>query len=102
MESPPPATADEADDSYRTLGVGRSSPGSHDTQAFGFVRVADGHVGRSRLFERGCRMRALLTDHGFTISVFIAVAITAIFAFVLEASQELVATLLISGILTAA
>jgi predicted PurR-regulated permease PerM len=45
-------------------------------------------------------MRALQTDHGFTISVF--VAITAIFAFVLEASQELVATLLISGILTAA
>jgi hypothetical protein len=47
-------------------------------------------------------MRALLTDHGFTISVFVAVAVTAIFAFVFEASQELVATLLISGILTAA
>jgi len=30
MESP--VTADEADDSYRTLGVGRSSPGSHDTK----------------------------------------------------------------------
>jgi hypothetical protein len=30
MESP--ATADEADDSYRTLGVGRSLPGSHDTK----------------------------------------------------------------------
>ena len=28
MESP--VTADEADDSYRTLGVGRSLPGSHD------------------------------------------------------------------------
>ena len=47
-------------------------------------------------------MRALLTNHGFTISVFVAVAITAIFAFVLEASQELVATLLVLGILTAA
>jgi hypothetical protein len=47
-------------------------------------------------------MRALLTNHGFTISVFVAVAITAMFAFVLEASQELVATLLILGILTAA
>ena len=30
MESP--ATADEADDSYRTLGVGRSLPNSHDTK----------------------------------------------------------------------
>jgi hypothetical protein len=30
MESP--ATADEADDSYRTLGVGRSLPSSHDTK----------------------------------------------------------------------
>jgi hypothetical protein len=47
-------------------------------------------------------MRALLTSHGFTISVFVAVAITAMFAFVLEASQELVATLLVLGILTAA
>jgi hypothetical protein len=39
-------------------------------------------------------LRALLTNHGFTISVFFAVVITAMFAFVLEASQELVATLL--------
>ena len=46
-------------------------------------------------------MRTLLTNHGFTISVFFAVAITAIFAFVFEASQELVATLLVLGILTA-
>ena len=38
---------------------------------------------------------------GFTISVFVAVAITAMFAFVFEASQELVATLLILGILIA-
>jgi hypothetical protein len=30
MESP--ATADEADDSYRTLGVGRSLVNSHDTK----------------------------------------------------------------------
>jgi hypothetical protein len=27
-----PATADEADDSYQTLGVGRSLPGSRDTK----------------------------------------------------------------------
>ena len=46
-------------------------------------------------------MRALLTNHGFTISVFVAVAITAMYAYVFEASQELVATLLVLGILTA-
>ena len=46
-------------------------------------------------------MRALLTNHGFTISVFVAVAITVMFAFLFGASQELVATLLVLGILTA-
>ena len=46
-------------------------------------------------------MRALLANHGFTISVFVAMAITAMFAFVFEASQELVATLMVLGILTA-
>ena len=46
-------------------------------------------------------MRALLTNYGFTISVFIAVAITAMFAYAFEAPQELVATLLVLGILTA-
>jgi succinate dehydrogenase/fumarate reductase cytochrome b subunit len=44
---------------------------------------------------------ALLTNHGFTISVFVAVAITATFAFVFEAPPELVATVLVLGILTA-
>jgi hypothetical protein len=39
MESP--VTADEADDSYRTLGVGRSSPCSHDTEQSKFARVAE-------------------------------------------------------------
>ena len=53
-------------------------------------------------YSNGCRMRAPLTNHGFTISVFVAVAITAMFAFVLEPSQELVETLLVLGILTAA
>ena len=52
-------------------------------------------------YSNGCRMRALLTNHGFTISVFVAVVITAMFAFVLP-SQELVETLLVLGILTAA
>jgi hypothetical protein len=47
-------------------------------------------------------LRALLRDHGFTISVFGAVAITAMFAFAFEASQEFVASLLVLGILTAA
>jgi hypothetical protein len=46
-------------------------------------------------------LRALLTNHGFTISVFVAVAITAIFAFVFKAPPELVAILLVLGILTA-
>ena len=46
-------------------------------------------------------MGELLTNHGFAISVFFAAAITAVFAFVFEASQELVATLLVLGILTA-
>lgn len=46
-------------------------------------------------------LRALLLNHGFTISVFAAIAITAMFAFVFEASQELVATLMVLGILTA-
>jgi hypothetical protein len=46
-------------------------------------------------------LRAPLTNHGFTISVFFAVVIAAMFALVLEASQELVATLLVLGILTA-
>jgi hypothetical protein len=51
---------------------------------------------------RSVCLRALLTNHGFTISVFAAVAITAMFAFVFEASEELAATLLVLGILTAA
>jgi hypothetical protein len=46
-------------------------------------------------------LRALLTNHGFTVSVFIAVAITVMFAYVFEASQELSATLVALGILTA-
>jgi hypothetical protein len=50
--------------------------------------------------RRRC-LRALLTNHGFTISVFIAVAITVMFAYVFEASQELSATLVVLGILTA-
>lgn len=50
--------------------------------------------------EERC-LRTLLTNHGFTISAFVAVALTAMFTFAFEASQELVATLLVLGILTA-
>ena len=50
---------------------------------------------------RSVVLRALLTNHGFTISVFVAVAITAMFGYVFDASQAIVATLLILGILTA-
>jgi hypothetical protein len=46
-------------------------------------------------------LRELPANHGFTISVFLAVAITAMFAFVFQASRELVAILLVLGILTA-
>lgn len=45
-------------------------------------------------------MRALLTNHGFTISVSIAVAITATVAPVFEASQQLASPPLILGIKT--
>jgi hypothetical protein len=56
--------------------------------------------GRAWFSEERC-LRELVANHGFTISVFFSVAITAMFAFVFEASQELVATLLVLGILTA-
>ena len=73
----------------------------HDTSRK-FVNAAERaawtvHVWSS---EERC-LRELLTNHGFTISVFVAVAITAMFAFVFEASQELVAALMVLGILTA-
>jgi len=46
-------------------------------------------------------LRALPKNHGFTTSVFLAVAITAMLGCLFEASQELVVTLLVLGILTA-
>jgi hypothetical protein len=46
-------------------------------------------------------MRALLTDFGFAVSVLVAVAITAFFAFVLDASPQLVAAMLALGVFTA-
>src|ERR1700721_3862217 len=73
----------------------------HDTSRK-FARAAEeaawtGHAWSS---EERC-LRALLTNHGFTISVFVAVAITAMFAFVFEVSQELVAPLMVLGFLRA-
>jgi len=47
-----------------------------------------------------CSLREPAVNHCFTVSVFFAIAITAMFAFVLEASQELVATMLVLSILT--
>ncbi len=49
MESP--VTADEADDSYRTLGVGRSLPSSHDTKQKICLRGPEGRADRSRVVE---------------------------------------------------
>jgi hypothetical protein len=56
---------------------------------------------RYALVVGGSAMRAPLTDYGFTVSVLVAVFITAIFAFVLDAPLPLVATLLVLGFVTA-
>jgi hypothetical protein len=68
-----PATADEADDSYRTLGVGRSLPvPPHQAAIF----WPCGRKGRAGLVTRGPNeehcLRAALTDYGFTTSLFVA------------------------------
>src|SRR5712692_9461933 len=55
-----PATADEADDSYRTPGVGRSLPNSHDTKQQSCPNGREGRVGdRAWSAEERC-VRALL------------------------------------------
>ena len=46
-------------------------------------------------------MRRLMGDPGFTVSVFSAVAITAVFAFFLDAPSSLVAAMLVLGLFTA-
>ena len=46
-------------------------------------------------------MRPLLSNPDLTISVFVAVAIVSLFAFVLGASLEVVANMLVIGIATA-
>lgn len=46
-------------------------------------------------------MRSLFRNYGFTVSVLVAVATTALFVFVFGASPELVANLLALGFATA-
>ncbi len=46
-------------------------------------------------------MRALLENFGFALSVFFAVAITAVFAFVFVASSQVVVSMLLIGLFTA-
>jgi hypothetical protein len=58
-----------------------------------------GICARHAFVERG--LRALLTNYGFTVSVLVAVVITAIFAFVFDAPPPLVEAMLALGIFTA-
>jgi hypothetical protein len=46
-------------------------------------------------------MRAIFSNLGFTISVFLAVAVTAGFAFAFDATQEIVVSMLAVGLFTA-
>jgi hypothetical protein len=46
-------------------------------------------------------VRALFSNFDFTICVFVAVAITAAFAFVLEAPLEIAVSMLVLGLFTA-
>jgi len=46
-------------------------------------------------------VRALFADFGFTVSVFLAVAITAAFAFVFDVPLQLVISMLAMGLFTA-
>jgi hypothetical protein len=47
------------------------------------------------------QVRRLFADLGFTISVFLAVTITAAFAFVFDAPLQLVISMLVMGLFTA-
>jgi hypothetical protein len=46
-------------------------------------------------------VRGLVVDFGFSISVFLTVAITAAFAFVFDAPLEVVVSMLVMGVFTA-
>ncbi len=98
----PPVIADKADDSYRALGVGGSNipsfPSKHP--------MANGqHLNSAGpgCYVRVCLevlVRGVFADFGFTISVFLAVAITAAFAFVFDAPLQLVVSMLVMGLFT--
>jgi hypothetical protein len=93
-----PVTADEADNSYRTLGVG----GSHASASKLPVDLAHPGVARTILLcHWRCSVQSLFSDLGFTISVLLAVAITAFFAFVFEVTLQLVVSMLFVGVFTA-
>src|SRR6266446_5376223 len=85
----------------RLASVGACPVPTTPSRKFACVAQKAARTGHAWSNEEPC-VRALLTNHGFTISVFVAVAITAVFAFVFEAAPELVTALLVLGILTAA
>jgi hypothetical protein len=84
----------------RLASVGACQAPTTPSSKIAHVAEKAAQAGHAWSSEERC-LRTLLTIHGFTISVFVAVAITAMFGYVFEVSQELVATLLALGILTA-
>lgn len=62
------------------------------------VRARLGSIWRD---SRRTEVRTLRSNPDFTMSVFVAVAITCLFAFVLEATVEVVASMLVIGGATA-
>jgi hypothetical protein len=84
----------------RLASVGACQAPTTPSSKIAHVAEKAAQAGHAWSSEERC-LRRLLTNHGFTISVFVAVAITAMLAFVLEASHELTVTLLVLGILTA-
>jgi hypothetical protein len=95
-----PVIADEADNSYRALGVGGwSLPPSLPSIQFMFLRLS---AARTILPWRWRDMvRTLFSNVALAAAVFPAVAITAVFAFVVAASFELVERMLANGAATA-
>src|SRR5882724_6776756 len=73
----------------RLASVGACPVPTTPSRKFACVAQKAARTGHAWSNEELC-VRALLTNHGFTISVFVAVAIMAVFAFVFEAAPELV------------
>jgi hypothetical protein len=94
----------KADDSYWTLGVGRGFLFPLHPSFLFALCLSEGASVNDRVlrgFERRFVVRAILGDLGFTISVLVAVAVTVIFAFALDAPLPIVASILILGLFTA-